>query len=269
MKSVSIYISEQIKYMPLIIRMSKYTTKDNYKNYMLGRVWQYVTPVITAIFYYIVFGYIYKRSLGDIDIPYLPWMLIGMATWGLTNGSIIGSLHSIIYQLNLSNTFGFPNSISPTTIFVSRIVEFLVISACAVVVAIRRGYYPSIYWVQLLYYLFAITVFTISLSLLNATVTLLFRDYSQIVRTIARVGMYVSGVMINLQSDSIPAFVRRIVMLNPFYYLIEGIRDAIFSREWFFDKISFGIFFWALTVFILVVGTYLFYKYQESFRDFL
>lgn len=63
MKDVLYYIREQIKYLPLIIRMSKYDTKNNYQNFMLGRIWQYANPIIMATFYYIVFGFIFKRSL--------------------------------------------------------------------------------------------------------------------------------------------------------------------------------------------------------------
>jgi len=81
--------------------------------------------------------------------------------------------------------------------------------------------------------------------------------------------MFISGVMINLQSNSVPIFVRKLVLLNPFYYLIEGMRDSLFSRNWFYDKLPATLFFWMLTIFILFLGTHLFYKYQESFRDFL
>ena len=122
MKNIFKFIQEQIKYLPLIMRMSKYNTKNNYQNFMLGRIWQYANPIIMATFYYIVFGFIFKRSLGATSVPYLPWMLVGMATWGITNGTILQSLGSIINQLNLSNTFRFLVSSSPSLTFVSNIV---------------------------------------------------------------------------------------------------------------------------------------------------
>lgn len=269
MKNIFKFIQEQIKYLPLIMRMSKYNTKNNYQNFMLGRIWQYANPIIMATFYYIVFGFIFKHSLGATSVPYLPWMLVGMATWGITNGTILQSLGSIINQLNLSNTFRFSVSISPSITFVSNIVEYFVILSIAAIVGGFNGYTPSIYWLQLLYYFFAIVMFTVSYSLLNATLTTIFRDYSQLVRSFSRIGMFISGVMMNLQSDYIPAFVRRLVLLNPFYYLNEGMRDALFSQGWFYDKMPATIFFWTLTLFIMLLGTHLFYKYQESFRDFL
>ncbi len=269
MKDVFHYIQEQLKYMPLITRMSKYNTKNNYQSFILGRVWQYANPIIMATFYYIVFGYIFKRSLGATDVPYLAWMLVGMSIWGLTNGTILQSLGSIINQLNLSNAMRFPVSISPAIIFVGNIVESLVILFVASIVGFVNGYKPSIYWFQLIYYFFAIIVFTISYSLLNATLTTIFRDYSQIIRSISRIGMYVSGVMINLQSNAIPVFVKRLILLNPFYYMIEGVRDSLFSQGWFYEKMQATFFFWVLTIFILLLGTHLFYKYKESFRDYL
>lgn len=269
MKDVLYYIREQIKYLPLIIRMSKYDTKNNYQNFMLGRIWQYANPIIMATFYYIVFGFIFKRSLGATKVPYLPWMLVGMATWGITNGTIHQSLNSIVGQLNLSNTFRFPISISPTITFVGNIVEYLVILFVAVIFGVLNGLGPSIYWFQIIYYFVAIILFTISMSLLNATLTTIFRDYSQIVRSISRIGMFFSGVMMNLQSDFIPVYVRKLALLNPFYYLIEGMRDALFSQGWFYEKMQETLFFWTLTIFILILGAHLLYKYQESFRDFL
>lgn len=269
MKDVFQYIREQIKYLPLIVRLSKYNTKNNYQNFMLGRIWQYANPIIMATFYYVIFGFIFKRSLGATSVPYLPWMLVGMSIWGITNGTILQSLSSIIGQLNLSNTFRFPVSISPSITFVGNIIESLVILLVAAMVGVYNGYKPSIYWVQMIYYFFAIIVFTVSYSLLNATLTTIFRDYSQIVRSVSRIGMFISGVMMNLQSDFIPVFIRKLVLLNPFYYLIEGMRDSLFSQEWFYNKLPATLFFWTLTLFILLLGTHLFYKYQESFRDFL
>ena len=269
MKDVFRYIQEQLKYMPLITRMSKYNTKNNYQSFILGRIWQYANPIIMATFYYIVFGYIFKRSLGATEVPYLPWMLVGMAIWGLTNGTILQSLGSIVTQLNLSNAMRFPVSISPAIIFFGNIIESLVVLFVAAIFGFINGYLPSIYWFQLIYYFFAIIVFTVSYSLLTATLTTILRDYSQIVRSVSRVGMFISGVMMNLQSASIPGFVKRLVLLNPIYYLIEGVRDSLFSQEWFYEKMQATYFFWVLTLFILLLGTHLFYKYQESFRDYL
>lgn len=269
MKEVFQYIREQIKYLPLIVRMSKYEDKNNYQSFILGRIWQYANPIILATFYYVIFGYIFKRSLGDTEAPYLPWMLVGMATWGLTNGVVVQSLNSIIGQLNLSNTFRFSVSISPTVTFFGNVIEFGVIMLIAAAISLSSGYGPTIYWFQFVYYLFALVVFTLSFSLLNATLTTLIRDYSQIVRSIARMGMFISGVMINLQSNFVPSFVRRLVLLNPFYYLIEGMRDSLFSQGWFYEKLPATMFFWTLTIFILFLGTHLFYKYQESLRDYL
>lgn len=269
MKEVFRYIQEQVKSLPLIIRMSKYNTKNNYQNFMLGRIWQYANPIILAMFYYVIFGYVFKRSLGATDVPYLPWMLVGMSTWAITNGSILGSLTSIASQLNLSNTFRFSASISPSVTFVGNIIEYLVILFVAVLVGGLNGYGPSIYWIQLIYYFFAIAVFTVSYSLLNATLTTIFRDYSQIFRSVSRIGMYVSGVMINLQSNFVPGPVKKLVLLNPFYYLIEGMRDSLFSQGWVTQKITPTLFFWTFTIFILFLGTHLFYKYQESLRDYI
>ncbi|GFH39795.1 ABC transporter permease [Lactococcus insecticola] len=269
MKEVFRYIQEQIKYLPLILRMSKYDTKNSYQSFTLGRIWQYANPIVRATLYYILFGLIFKRSLGATMVPYLPWMLVGMATWGLTNGTVLQSMNSIVSQLNLSNAFRFSVSISPSITFVSNIIEFFVISTVAVGIGMLSGYGPSIYWIQLIYYFFAIIAFTLSYSLFTATLTTIFRDYSQIVRSVARIGMFISGVMMNVQSPGVPNVVRRVIMLNPFYYLNEGMRNALFSQAWFYEDKTSALFFWALTLFVLFSGTHLFYKHQESLRDYL
>lgn len=113
------------------MRMSKYNTKNNYQNFMLGRIWQYANPNSIMATFFILEGFIFKRSLGATSVPYLPWMLVGMATWGITNGTILQSLGSIINQLNLSNSFRFSVSISPLITFVSNIVEYFVILSIA------------------------------------------------------------------------------------------------------------------------------------------
>ncbi|GFH42250.1 transport permease protein [Lactococcus hodotermopsidis] len=269
MKNVFRYIREQIRYFPLIARMTKYDTKNNYTSYTLGRIWQYANPIILAAIYYFIFGYVFKRDFGATEAPFLPWLLVGMAVWGITNGTVLSSLNSILSQLNLSTALKFPVSISPTITFFSGIFEFFIMMVIAIGISFAKGYQPTIYWLQFIYYTLALVIFTLAYSLLNATITTLFRDYSQIVRSVGRMGMMISGVMMNFQSNTVPSYIRKFILLNPFAYLIEGFRDAVFSKDWFYHKSTSGLFFWAFTIAVLVLGTHLFYRYEESFRDYL
>ena len=63
--------------------------------------------------------------------------------------------------------------------------------------------------------------------------------------------------------------VQNILRLNPFYYIVEGYRDSFIGRDWFFQKIGISIYFWVITLMLLVVGTVLYNRLKPHFADIL
>lgn len=82
--------------------------------------------------------------------------------------------------------------------------------------------------------------------------------------------IYGSGAIFSLsQFSQIPAIILQSQLLNPFYYLIEGFRDAAFGTKWFWENGMYNVAFWAFTIFALIVGANAHMKIRDRISDFL
>ncbi|EUJ44769.1 ABC-2 type transporter [Listeria riparia FSL S10-1204] len=57
-------------------------------------------------------------------------------------------------------------------------------------------------------------------------------------------------------------------MLNPIVYIVEGFRDALLSRAWMFDHIWWSVYFFGVTLLILLAGVYMMNKYKNYFVEY-
>jgi len=50
---------------------------------------------------------------------------------------------------------------------------------------------------------------------------------------------------------------------------MEGFRDAIFHRGWFWEKPGYALVFWSFTLGVLIVASHLHMKLRNQFMDYV
>lgn len=65
MKDAILYLKEQIKYFPIAINLSKYSTKSTSMQNKFGRIWEILDPLVQLAINYIIFGVLMNRSAPD------------------------------------------------------------------------------------------------------------------------------------------------------------------------------------------------------------
>lgn len=267
MSEIWIIIKEQLVNIRTIFRLSRYEEKATYQSHYLGLLWQVLNPVIQVGIYYLVFGLGVNGGRKIDGVPFIAWMLIGITAWFFINSSLLGASNSIYKQVNVVSKMKFPVSILPTTNMVSNLSSYFPMVILAVLVSVVFGISPSIYWIQYIYYFFAMFVFLFAFGILNSTITVLIRDYHIMLQSILRLLFYVSGPIWDIQNRNLPSVLVKILKLNPFYYIIEGFRDTFLSRQWFWEKGTYGLVFWGCTLILLIVGSHLHFKFRSKFVD--
>lgn len=270
MSNVLQYFKEQIRYLPVAYNMSRYNTKSATMSNRFGRVWEILDPLFQLGIFYLLFGILMKRVIPG-GYPVLPWMFIGLGVWGLMQKTIVSGALTTYNQLRMASVMKFPVSILPTSAFFGFLSEFWIMITAGLIGAIYNDFIPSLHLLQVIYYFFALVIFSVSTSLLNATIMIVFPDLKFFLNYSFRFLMFMSGAVFSMrQFNQIPQFLLQAVMINPFYYLIEGFRDAIFGTQWFWEvDPSIILSFWAITSFILLLGTQLHYNIRERISDFL
>jgi len=163
----------------------------------------------------------------------------------------------------------FPVSVLLTTNIVGNLSSYFPMVAIVIGTVLSFGISPSAYWIQYIYYFICMISFLFAFGLLNATITILVRDYHIFLQSVIRLLFYVSGAIVNVEESGLPDFIVKILRLNPIYYIIDGFRDTFLSREWFFEKATYSLIFWGIIFILLILGSHLHMKFRSKFVDYI
>lgn len=262
--NVKTILKEQIKSRDLIMRMAKFESKSKYEGHYLGSLWQYIHPAIQVAIYWTVFGLGIRGGRPIGDVPFFLWLLMGLIPWFFIAPSIIQGSNSVYSRIGLVSKMNFPISILPTIKMVVASYQFFTLLTFLIVLTLIYGITPTLQFLQIFYYIFAMYMFLFSLSTFTSTISTIIRDFQVFLQSTIRVLMYMSPIMW-LPSGRLAQILR----LNPVYYIIEGFRDAFLSRGWFFEDPIYTLYFWVLTFTLLYFGANAHVKFKDDFMDYM
>lgn len=107
----------------------------------------------------------------------------------------------------------------------------------------------------------------IGISLITSALVMAVRDINRIVGTVLRFMFYLTPIL--WTTINLPPIALKIIRLNPFIYIIEGFRNTFLYNKWFFEDISFTIYYWAVTIIILLIGALVHMKLRNRFSDLI
>src|SRR5690625_3941436 len=262
-------IKEQIDNWNLIVRMDQFETKGMYQIHYLGTFWQFLNPALQVAIYYTVFG-IGLRGGSDIDgVPFIAWLVLGLIPWFFIAPTMIQGSNSVHQKVNLVTKMNFPVSLLPTIRIVGNSYQIIVLLFILFLVILLNGIFPTIYLLQLPYYLFCLYAFLFSFTILISTIATLIRDYQVLLQSMMRMLFYLSPILWNPEGERVPDWLSSILKLNPFYYIIQGVRRSFLGGSWFFEDIIYALYFWVLTLILLYFVLVLHYKFKKDFVDYL
>lgn len=248
----------------LLLELSKKDMKRRFAGTYFGIFWVFLQPLLTIIIYWMVFQFGFRS--GDVgEIPFVLWFISGMISWLFISEAIMCASNSFLDYNYLIQKVKFNINILPLVKILSSLYIHLFFIIIALIICAFFQIYPSIMLLQLVYYIVATVAFIFALSLITSSIVVFFRDMSQIINILLLLGMWGTPIAWNISSFSpqIQDFLR----LNPFFYLVEGYRDSILERNWFWEKSFLGIYFWTITAGMLIIGIKLYIKLKPYFAD--
>ncbi|EGO2713250.1 ABC transporter permease, partial [Enterococcus faecalis] len=218
---------------------------------------------------YLIFGIRLKgQVMINSEISYIDWMLIGVIPWFYISSSIILGSGSIYQNLSLISKTKFPIEILPTVSVVKGLNNFFTMMGIFIIYFVIKGFYPTLEWLQLIYYFICMICLLIAISVLTSAITVMFRELQIIISSSMRLLFFISGTVINVTNNP-ESILTKILLLNPFVYVIEGFRDALLSRGWFFYDIDKSIYFFSIVILVLLIGVYISNRYKDTFIEYV
>lgn len=256
----------------LIIKLSKNDFKTRYAGSYLGIIWAFIQPIVTILVYWFVFEKGLKAggilSKEGIELPFVIWLSAGIIPWFFFSEALNNATNALMEYSYLVKKVVFKISILPIIKIISAVFVHVFFVVFLLILCACYGYYPDWYTLQVIYYSFCMFVFVLAISYATSAIVIFFRDLSQIISIILQIGMWATPIMWQLGSIE-PESAQLLFKLNPMYYIVEGYREALFYKEWFWEHFTVTVYFWVVTAIVFVLGAVIFKKLKPHFADVL
>jgi ABC-type polysaccharide/polyol phosphate export permease len=206
------------------LRLGLQDVRFRYRRSGIGAAWVFLNLAITLF----AVGYIYAHLLGQDLREFIPFLAVGLITWGYLTSSIVEGAQAFVVSEGYIKQISLPVYVYVFRFFVSiglnAAIASLAFVAIALAYGVRAG--PGTLWVVpgVLMLMAASFGFILILAHLHAR----FRDTAQLAGVAMQVGFYVTPVLF-------PATLLRgrglnaIFDWNPLYHLLEVVRQPLLS----------------------------------------
>lgn len=250
----------------LIMTLAQSDFRKKFVGSYFGAFWMFVQPIVTVAIYYFVFQ-VAMGAKPSTDKPYVIWLIPGIIPWFFFNEAVAVGTNSLYEYQHLVKKMVFKVSILPIVKLLSSFFLHLIFIWIMLIVYFLFGEHPSIWWVQMFYYMFCNVVLIFGFTMLTSAVNVLFKDMGQLVNILLQFGFWLAPVMWEL--PQIPEQFHFLIKLNPFYYIVQGYRDSFVFHKGFWEYPELTIYYWVVTGVILILGCYVFKKLKPHFADVL
>lgn len=240
--------------------------KAKYAGSALGCVWAFLQPIITIVLYWFVFQLGF-RSAPVENFPFILWLMVGLLPWLFISEAISNATASMVEYSYLVKKVLFNINILPLAKVISVLLVQFVLILFAIIMYAFWGYFPDFYYLQLPIYLIYMVMLATGIAYLAATLYVFFKDTIQVVSIVLQIVFWMTPIVWGL--ESMPEIVRKILVFNPVYYIVEGYRNIFIYKNGMGHSVAMTIYYWAINVLILLGGLRLFSKCKKHFADVL
>lgn len=250
--------------MRLLLKLTKNDFKQRYLGNFLGIFWAFIQPTATIAVFWFVFQVGFKSQPVD-NFPFILWLVVGMFPWFYFSEGLAQGTNSVLANSFLVKKIVFRVSLLPIIKLLSALAIHLFFILFMYSMFIYYGYYPNIYWIQVIYYLFAMSILLLGLSWITSSIVIFFKDMEQLVTIIIQFGFWLTPIFWSMKI--VPYKYHSLIELNPIVYIIEGYRNSMIYHKWFWEEPTATIYFWSITMIIFLIGGLTFNKLRPHFAD--
>lgn len=247
-----------------IVQMVKMDFKNQYLGSFLGLFWAFFQPAVYIFVLWFIFAVGFRKGRSG-EIPFFLYLMSGICIWSFFSESFNNGANSVLENSYLVKEIVFQVSMLPVVKILSCLMVHFIFIGLLLVMYLAHGFSFDIYGFQILYYLFATIILLLGLSWITSAVHVFVKDINQIIKVIIRLGFWFSPIFWDI--NMFPPKIQFILKLNPAYYLINGYRDSLFYKVWFWEQYELTIYFWIFTLFILGFGAIVFKRLRPHFAD--
>ena len=253
-------LREVWRYRELLRGLIVRNLKVKYQRSMLGFIWTLLNPLMTIAVLTVVFTYFIKIRVED----YWAFVFSGYFVWNFMLQMLSSATYIMAEHAPLRRSVAFPSEVLVLATAASRLVEFAVEMAIAVLllIVIHHGSVPASF--ALLPLLIMIQVLlAIGLALPIATLSVFYSDVQHAIPIVLLMLFYLSPVF--YPATMVPDTLRLLYFLNPIAGLLTLFHDALYGGQWPSLRLLGGMF--LASVGLCTAGYAIFNRYKKLFAE--
>jgi lipopolysaccharide transport system permease protein len=239
-----------------------------YKQTILGPLWFFIQPLLTTLTFTIIFSGVAKISTDGL--PPLLFYLAGTTPWNYFATCLTKTSTTFKDNANLFGKVYFPRLITPLSIVVSTLIQFVIQFATLIIALVwylcqGSSVHPD--WAGILVGTPALILMLGGLGLgfgiIISSLTTKYRDLAFLVTFGIQLAMYATPVVYPL--STVPEKYRFWLEINPMTGVVEAFRTLYLGAGSFsWPLLSYSA---AFTVVMLLLGVIIFNRVEKTFMD--
>lgn len=240
--------------------------KSRFSGSYLGTFWGVIQPIMTILLFWFVFQVGFK-SRPMSNAPFVCWLVAGMIPWNFFSDAWLSGNGAFIGYSYIVKKVVFNIDILPIVKIIASSIMNIIYNLIIIGVYALYGRIPIIHIIDMVYFSFCLMAFALGLSMITSALNVFIRDIGQFLNIVMQFLMWLTPIMwdYHMLTGKWSWFYK----LNPLFYVINGYRDALIDKKWFFTNYYGMILFWTVTVLVNIIGIKLIRKLKPHFADVL
>ena len=261
-------LKENKNFFRQILKLSKSELIKTYKGAALGPLWAIIKPSVHIFVYWFAIELGLRAGRQIHEYPFFIFLTVGIIPWFFMRDAILDGANSIRTNRHLVIKMPFPVSTVMTYVTLSKLYVHIGLMAVVYLILILGGYAPTIYNLQLLFYMPLMYIFFTCLSWITAPLSCISKDFVNIIKSTITAIFWLSGIIWDPYTLK-DGILKRIVLLNPVNYFANGYRNTFLYNRWFFETRYETICFFVMLAVVVILGSCVYHRLRKRILDVL
>jgi len=249
----------------IINELTKRDFRTNYINNLFGLSWAIIEPLAMMFILWFIFTYV--RTGAKMEVPFALFLITGIVAYDFFNKTINSATRSFRSYGFLLSKINFRAAIIPLVKISSELIIHLIILVIVAVMLIMSGIPVTWYWLQIIYYLFAMCLLLVGVTWFTSSISLFFPDINYIITITMRVLFFFTPIF--WDPKGMPNEFLIYFRFNPMFYIVDGYRESLLYGIPFWIHHQNTMYFWSITIGFFVLGVFVFKRLRPHFADAL
>lgn len=268
-KWYSLRLNELFRFKDLLLLFVRRDFISVYKQTILGPLWFFIQPIITAITFSIIFGTL--SGISTDELPQILFYMAGITLWNYFSDTLLKTSDTFSANASIFGKVYFPRLIVPLSVVLSNLVKFgiqflLFIALWLYYLITSDVVHPNNTLLLIPLLILLMGFLGLAMGIIISSITTKYRDLKFLVTFGVQLLMYASPIVfpLSMVSEKYPQY-KIFLLANPITSIIEAFKYAFLGvGEFNLLYLGYSLIF---TIVLFFIGLIVFNKVEKSFMD--